>query len=72
MKQPKGPRPAASFVQIGSHIINLDSVASAHWEGHKLYVHTSGGRFLTLDHQDGSQLWEQLVEQVKKNPSEAA
>lgn len=36
------------LVKIGHHVINLDAIAAAHWEGAKLFVHFNGGRFLQL------------------------
>lgn len=48
-------------VRVGSHLVDLDAVASAHWEGHKLFVYLVGGRWITLDHADGQLLWDVLA-----------
>jgi hypothetical protein len=50
----------ATFVRIGVHVVNVEAVASAHWEEHNLFVHLVGGRFLKLDSDDGEQLWHNL------------
>lgn len=49
------------FIEIGSHIINLDAVSSVHWEGEILVAHLNGGRWLKLDALDGNHLWEALA-----------
>ena len=48
------------FVTIGVHLINLEAVASVHWEGNFLFVHLVGGRFLKLDAADGAEFWQCL------------
>ena len=48
---------ATNVVRFGVHAVKLGSVAAAHWEASKLYVHLDGGRFLTLMGDDAKQLW---------------
>jgi len=47
-------------VRVGQHVVNLDAVASCHWEGSKLFVHLAGGRFLSFVGTDAHLLWDAI------------
>ncbi len=47
----------SQFVKIGLHIVNLATVAAAHWEGSTLFIHFSGDRFLSFKGDDAQLIW---------------
>lgn len=49
-----------TLVKVGTYLVNLAAVASAHWEKDRLFVHLSGGRFLALDGAEASALWQTM------------
>jgi len=51
---------APKLVKLGLQIINPNTIASVHWEGHKLFVHFSAGRFLALEGESARLLWKFL------------
>ena len=46
-----------NVVIAGGYAVALESIASMHFEGEKLMVHLSGGRWLTLMGPSADQLW---------------
>jgi hypothetical protein len=48
------------FVKIGQQVVNLAAIASAHWEGEKLWVHSNGGRFTSITGKRAELLWSVL------------
>ncbi|CAN5376034.1 hypothetical protein BH09PLA1_BH09PLA1_15420 [soil metagenome] len=46
------------LVKVGEHVINLQALAGAHWEGEKLFVHLIGGRFVSFVGKEADLLWE--------------
>jgi len=47
-------------VLIGKFFLNLDAVASAHWEGEKLYLRFATGTFETLYGENADRVWRVL------------
>jgi hypothetical protein len=45
------------LLKLEKHVLNLDAVASAHWEGRKLFVYFLGGRFLSFTGEDAGRVW---------------
>jgi hypothetical protein len=37
--------------------VNVAAIAGLHWESEKLFVHLTGGRFVSLTGVDAKQLW---------------
>jgi hypothetical protein len=46
-----------SMVRVGKHIINIEHVADAKWEGDKLYIHFHGGSFADFRGRDAELVW---------------
>ena len=53
-----------SLVRVGTHLISIDHVASAHWEADRLYLHLAGGRWETLSGANANVLWGLLEDRV--------
>lgn len=53
------------FVRVGQHVVNLDLIADAHWEGEMLYVHLSGG-FAKLRGREATLIWN-AIEQCSRD-----
>ncbi len=47
----------SQLVKVGQHMLNLAAVAAAHWEGSTLYVHLTGGRFVSFKDDDAQLVW---------------
>lgn len=45
------------LVRVGQHVLNLRAVASAHWEGRKLFVYLVGGRFTSFTGDEAGLVW---------------
>ncbi len=45
------------LVRVGQHVLNLRAVASAHWEGRKLFVYLVGGRFTSFTGDAAELVW---------------
>lgn len=54
------------LIKVGEHVVNLSAVASAHWEGRKLFVHLIGGRFLCFNGDDAQQVWDAVCSDVEQ------
>lgn len=48
------------IVKVGEQIVNLTMVSSAHWEGEKLWVYLSGGRYISIKGDDAKRLWQAI------------
>ena len=44
-------------VRAGNQLLNLAFVSHAKWEGKRLYVHLSGGRFTSFDGEEAKAIW---------------
>lgn len=52
------------LVRVGQHVINLAAVSAAHWEGRTLYVHLTGGRFVTFKGDEADLVWSAVSEEA--------
>lgn len=55
---------SSNLVKVGLSVVNLDQIASAHWEGPKLFLHLSGGRWRTFEGDEASRLWALIEDRV--------
>ena len=53
-----------ALIRVGHHIVNLLAVASAHWEGPRLFVYLIGGRFIELRGDEANLIWSALDAQA--------
>jgi hypothetical protein len=49
------------MVKVRKHVVNIQSVADAHWEGEKLYLHFDGGCFATLVGKEAELIWSAIL-----------
>jgi hypothetical protein len=54
------PEQEQVVVQAGQQLLNLAYVAHAKWEGQRLYVHLSGGRFTSFDGEEAKAIWQAI------------
>jgi hypothetical protein len=54
----------SQFVKVAGHLVNVQAIASAHWEKTKLFVHLVGGRFLSFTGADAVSAWAVLERHV--------
>jgi hypothetical protein len=45
------------LIKVGRQVLNVDAVASAHWEKDKLFVHLVGGRFIQFKGVEAEAVW---------------
>ncbi len=45
------------FVKYAKAVVNLDAIAGAHWEQHKLFIHYIGGRFEAFVGDQADRFW---------------
>ncbi len=60
----------AAFVRIGDHVLNLEQIGGAHWEGTKLYVHFAGGRWSIFEGDEADRLWKMLEQLAESRRAE--
>jgi hypothetical protein len=46
-----------TLLRIGKHIVNVEHVADAKWEGDSLYLHFHGGLFAQFRGREATLLW---------------
>lgn len=51
----------AVMVKVRKHVVNIQAIADAHWEGEKLYLHFDGGRFATLTGTEATLIWAAIL-----------
>jgi hypothetical protein len=56
-------------VRVGSTVVDLACVASAHWGGKTLYVYLQGGRFLQFKGDEAQRMWLKLAADVPELPA---
>jgi hypothetical protein len=47
----------AVMVKVRRHIVNVQAIADAKWEGSKLYLHFDGGRFAAFSGKEAELIW---------------
>ncbi len=52
----------AFFVKVGTHVMRLEAIVDAHWEGERLFVHFDGGRFAQLAGETAELVWKAVEE----------
>ncbi len=45
------------LIKVGRQVLNVDAIASAHWEKNKLLVHLLGGRFIQFRGEEAEAVW---------------
>jgi hypothetical protein len=46
-----------ALVRVGKHIVNMEHVADAKWEGDSLFVHFYGGAFAQFRGREAQLVW---------------
>jgi len=58
--------------RIGERLINLDSIASVHWDQATLFIHFVGGRWLKVTGEDANELWRRFAQRASLDALAAA